>query len=263
MDDRRFDALARGLAAGRDRRSLLTTLLGLGAVAVTGAAFGPDDARAARRTTPNPTIPACPGSQHWDGNACVCSSGHTICGPACCPNDESVCCDGACCHGDCFGEELCCPTGSLVCHGAACCTPAEVCLDDRSCCTPKTCATEPPDSLFDCGSSSDGCGGNVDCICPENWLCLGRESGNVCANLTNQCFTGITAAAYGDIGLCAQANGFCAIKTIGGATACVSLSQALCTECANDQDCAAISGAICIQSWSEVCSTATMCAQSI
>lgn len=263
MDDRRFDALALQLAAGRNRRSVLKTLLGLGAVAVTGAALEPDSAVAARRTPPTPKPPSCPGNQHWDGNACVCPNGNTICGPACCPNGASVCCDGACCQGDCYGEELCCPTGNVVCQSRSCCAPTEVCLDDGSCCTPKTCASEPPASLLECGSISDGCGGTIDCTCPANWLCIDRESGNFCANLTNQCVPGVTAASYGDIGLCAQANGFCATSTPSDTTDCVSLSQAMCTECANDTDCAAITGAVCVQSWSEVCATSTMCAQAL
>jgi hypothetical protein len=242
---------------------MLKGLLGLGVVATTGAAMGSGGAEAARRTTPTPTPPACPGNQHWDGAACVCPDDNTICGPTCCPNGQSVCCDGACCAGECYSEELCCPSGSSVCHGAACCNPAEVCLEDGSCCTPKTCATEPPASLIDCGSGSDGCGGSIDCACPENWLCIGRESGNFCANLTNQCIAGITAAAYGNIGLCSQGTGFCALSTSGDATVCVSLSQAMCTECAHDQDCAAITGGVCIFAWPDVCSTSTMCAQAL
>src|SRR5690349_23475868 len=142
MEDRRFDTLARAFASGSNRRAMLKGLLGLGVAATAGAAMGSGSAEAARRTTPTPTPPACPGNQHWDGAACVCPDDNTICGPTCCPNGQSVCCDGACCAGECYSEELCCPRGSSVCHGAACCNPAEVCLEDGSCCTPKTCASE-------------------------------------------------------------------------------------------------------------------------
>lgn len=94
-------------------------------------------------------------------------------------------------------------------------------------------------------------------------LAAGRDRRSLLTTLLGLGAVAVTGASYGDIGLCAQASGFCAIETTGGATACVSLAQAPCTECTHDQDCAAISGAVCIQSWPEVCSTATMCAQAI
>ena len=61
MDDRRFDALVKSVAAGTSRRAVLKGLLGLGGVAVAGGALLDDDAQAARRPTPTPKPPTCPG----------------------------------------------------------------------------------------------------------------------------------------------------------------------------------------------------------
>src|SRR5689334_6521114 len=115
MDDRRFDHPVRSLANGGSRRTLIKGLLGLGGIAAVGSVALDDEVRAARRSTPTPKPPTCPGSQVWDGSACVCPSG-TQCGPDCCPAGAQ-CCNSACCYGTCYGEELCCPTGQLVCNG--------------------------------------------------------------------------------------------------------------------------------------------------
>ncbi len=263
MDGSRFDQLTRSLGRGGNRRAFLKGLLGSAGLAATDAGLRNSPVEAATRSTPTPKPITCPGKQTWNGSMCVCPDDQTVCGPDCCLPGQSVCCDNACCSGECYGEELCCEVGFSVCHNTSCCSPGDACLENGSCCTPKTCASEPPGSLFDCGPNSDGCGGSIDCTCPANWLCIGRETGNFCANLTNQCIAGITAASYGDVGLCAQTAGFCAISTASNATECVSLSQALCTECERDQDCTAITGGVCVQSWSEVCSTQSMCAQAL
>jgi hypothetical protein len=260
VDGSRFDAFVRDLGKGGNRRTLLKGLLGIGGVAAGLSVTSTTDA--ARRVTPTPTSPACPGQQYWNGTACVCPDNTTICGPACCPSG-ATCCDSACCHGECYGEELCCPTGFQVCHGSACCTASEVCLSDGSCCAPRTCPTGTPDRLYDCGSASDGCGGTIDCTCPENWLCLTEEPRNFCANLTTTCIPGVTASAYGRIGLCNQGEGFCANSVETHETRCVSLSQALCNNCTSDADCSEISGASCVEAYEGVCGSGatTMCAQ--
>ena len=262
MDGSQFDQLTRALGTGGNRRSFLRGLLGLGGLAA-GATLSASGAAAARRATPTPTPVSCPGNQHWNGSACVCPAENTICGSDCCPDGQAQCCDNACCYGTCYGEELCCPTGSNVCHGAACCSASDVCMDDGSCCTPLTCPTGTPDRLWDCGFGSDGCGGTVDCTCPANWLCLEEAPRNFCANLTTTCIPGVTASAYGKIGICNSANGFCANTVDGNETVCASLTEAICNDCTSDADCAAISGAVCIQAFDGVCpsSTKTMCAQ--
>jgi hypothetical protein len=151
MDGRRFDALTRALSRAESRRSLMKGLLGLGGIVAVGGVALEDDVRAARRATPTPKPASCPGSQTWDGSACVCPSG-TACGPDCCTGG-SECCDNACCSGICYGEELCCPAGQLVCNGlclptGACCTDAD-CIGARclnNICVPYTPTNTPTDT---------------------------------------------------------------------------------------------------------------------
>ncbi len=170
MDHRRFDTLARGLAAGQNRRSLLKGILGFGGLA-TAATVAFDQVDAARRGSPTPTsLPevdpldptrtsACPGTVCSDGccdgrctstGAC-CPSGATVCGAECCPNGQSLCCDGACCIGVCYGEELCCPESSWCggrCCGASerCCTLVSeqpTCVPAAGCCADDECDQGP------------------------------------------------------------------------------------------------------------------------
>ncbi len=49
IDDRRFDSLAKSLAAGKSRRSVLKGLLGLGGAAVVGGTLSGQETDAARR----------------------------------------------------------------------------------------------------------------------------------------------------------------------------------------------------------------------
>jgi hypothetical protein len=148
MDDRRFDNLARALSRGSSRRSILRGLLGLGGLAAGAAVIADTDA--ARRGFSGPTLtplpplptrtstptrtptPTCAaGEVRCSGGCCAgactatgacCPTGHTVCGPDCCPDGQAECCDNACCYGTCYGEELCCPLGSTVVDGT-CATP--------------------------------------------------------------------------------------------------------------------------------------------
>lgn len=129
MDDRRFDHLTRSLATVGSRRTLIKGLLGLSGLTAAGSIMRQDQVRAATRPTPTPKPVQCPGSQTWNGAACVCATG-TKCGPACCTG-ASQCCDNACCNGTCYGEERCCPTGQLVCNGT--CLPLGGCCSDADC----------------------------------------------------------------------------------------------------------------------------------
>ena len=54
MDDRRFDSLVKALAEGKNRRSVLKGLLGLGGAALVGSTVLEADSEAARRPTPTP-----------------------------------------------------------------------------------------------------------------------------------------------------------------------------------------------------------------
>src|SRR6478736_446946 len=174
MDDRRFDALARAVARGTSRRSVLKGLLGLGGVAIAGDALLEEDALAARRPTPTPKPPRCPGQQIPCAAGCCCPAGLETCGPACCTEDSipaplpghSECCDGACCAGTCYGEELCCATnnrdGELlplehICastDGTQCCGADQLCCQFDGCC----------DTI---------CWGGDEFCCPEEAFCRG------------------------------------------------------------------------------------------
>src|SRR5690349_16906798 len=94
MDDKRFDSITKALASGVSRRSVFKGLFGLGGTALTGAVVIRDDAaEAARRPTPTPKAPRCPGNQTWNGAKCVCPANLSQCGPnggpSCC-NDQVV-----------------------------------------------------------------------------------------------------------------------------------------------------------------------------
>jgi hypothetical protein len=83
MDDRRFGHVTRAIVRSGSRRTLIEGLLGLSGIATVGRLAREADVRAARRPAPTSQVPTCPGTQSWDGSACVCPNG-AICGPACC-----------------------------------------------------------------------------------------------------------------------------------------------------------------------------------
>ena len=147
MDDRRFDSLARSLAAGRSRREVIKGMLGLGGAAVAGIALASDDAQAARRgfsgpTLPTPTcVPQCAGAVCGGdgcGGACGECSGTATCFEGACfrscdpsgPSCDSAChCDAinfVCVFDQPVGTDCAangCPTGSFcddtdVCRSA-------------------------------------------------------------------------------------------------------------------------------------------------
>ena len=218
MDDRSFDALVRSLASGSNRRQILRGLLGLGAgVAAAGTVAQVD---AARRPTVTPTVPKCPGSQYWNGSACVCSSG-TNCGSDCCTGD-AVCCDNACCFGECYGEELCCPTGSIVCDGECvtgeCCSTADCesgayCDENRICQICPACDTQVP--LRICGSWGDGgscwasCDADGALVCWEGHPCAGLQECETNADCSGgeHCIVGGCCSTPVCVPLCNAGNG--------------------------------------------------------
>jgi hypothetical protein len=209
MDDKRFDSITRAFASGASRRSLLKGLLGLGGAALTGAVVLDDgDSEAARRPTPTPKPPTCPGQQTWVSGKCVCPAGLSQCipetGPACC-NDQippgspgySMCCDNACCQGTCYGEELCCQTNNRpnglpplqrVCDtndGEICCPFSNDCCIVDGCC-PTVCFGGPVDADF-CCSPDDFCPGGSEspdeCCSAETTCCGANTNGNACVDL--------------------------------------------------------------------------------
>ena len=147
MDDRRFDALARSLAAGCSRRDALKGMLGLGGAVIAGAMVH-DQADAARRGYSGPPIPTSCTPQ-CDGTTC----GSNGCGGTCaCSRSLPICVlDSGLCFKYC-DTELGCATGCLCdeafngciseqtfgsdCSLASDCPSGTFCYDDGTCRAP-------------------------------------------------------------------------------------------------------------------------------
>ena len=187
MDDRRFDALAKQLAASTNRRGFVRRLLGLGSAAAVGTRLAGEKAEAAPRPSPTPAPLRCPGVQIPVNGKCVCPADKGVqCGSACCPPGAATCCDGACCSGECYGEELCCPTGRHYCAATnECCRDGQKCCPgfgcyrpDRQCCTDAECAP------FSGICTPSTCG--PDHVCVSTYDCRRNEA---CCDVNGECFT--------------------------------------------------------------------------
>jgi hypothetical protein len=250
MEGRRFDALTRALASGRSRRQLLKVALGMGGVSLGAAAVastGDRETEAARRPTPTPRPPVCPGRQVPINGVCSCPLGNTKCGAECCPDGKAECCDGACCYGSCYGEELCCPTGHVMCEGqcvAECCT-SEDCPERSSCdsethlcvcdpdCFGRTCGDDG------CGGSCGSCGQNEDCVecnCQCIPQCEGRECGDdSCGGSCGDCEQGLVCSGgqcIDCVPVCTEPNG---ADGCGGV--CPGCDDSSGTHCESDERC--------------------------
>ncbi len=184
MDGSQFDRLTRAFGSGTSRRAIVKAALGLSGAAVAGSQLTLGTS-AARRPTPTPKPPSCPGQQYWDGSKCVCPGNTSQCGPDCCPAGAE-CCDNACCYGECFGEERCCPTGSFVCNGE--CLPffEGACCSDSDCGEGELCASGVCQSI--CAEDGASCSSNTDCcsgICQAG-ICYATYGGN-CPGEANYC----------------------------------------------------------------------------
>jgi hypothetical protein len=213
VDDRRFDSLAKSLAAGKSRRSVLKGLFGLGGAALIGGTLLEGETDAARRPTPTPKPIKCPGNQTPVNGVCTCpDTAPYACGPACCTGEagdppsppHTECCDNACCHGTCYGEELCCPTNPgageqppthQVCtsaQGVECCPDDQDCFEVDGCCD--TVCWGGEDGNSNCCPPGAFCPGDgtADICCTNNFICCGAgTSGNLCRdpNVANGCCT--------------------------------------------------------------------------
>lgn len=203
MDDRRFDSLVKAMATGTNRRSLFKGLLGLGGAAVVGTSLQGSEADAARRPTPTPKPITCPGSQIWNGSACVCpGTAPDKCGPDCCTESitlpdtpgYSECCDNACCFGHCYGEELCCDYPLVFCEAQNECCFA----DDNQCCGSTGCCDTACCPIADgsnacCEDPTPRCCGGDACIpadgCCSDDECSGCQTcqNHICADDNDQC----------------------------------------------------------------------------
>ena len=237
MDDRRFDSLAKSLASGASRRSVLKGILGLGGAALAGGMLMDGEAEAARRGPKSPKPPTCPGQQSWNDTRCVCPDGLSQCnpngGPDCCNSGVtpgspgySECCDNACCQGTCYGEELCCPTNygpgeqpptHQVCDGP---NGKECCPSDYDCC------------LIDGCCETICYGGSVGasyCCARDNFCPGGDESEDVCCTGgTTCCGAGTNANACVDLG---SENACC---TDGDCDGCQHCDESTCVDGCRD-----------------------------
>ena len=181
MDNKRFDSLVKSLASGTNRRSVLKGLLGLGTAASMGGTLPQTGVEAARRPTPTPKPITCPGSQHWDGSKCACTTGET-CGSACC-HIGTECCDGGCCFGHCYGEELCCSYDDWCDAANECCPDGATCCGELGCVVIEEgdcgCGNECPDGFECCGGQCCASG-----YCAGETCCALGACGGVC--LTNE-----------------------------------------------------------------------------
>src|SRR5215204_2583176 len=217
MEASRFDALARTLAAGTPRRSLLT--IAGGAFAALLAPFSSNAAAGCQKVgqTCVKNKACCRGARCRHGH-CRCKKGWKECSQdglcrdlasdanhcgGCAQSCASGCCAGGSCRpkcgagccADCFieavgantvpGTEACCAASSVCSSGTGdpaddlCCWPNEDCIGGKCCC--------------------DGCEGTVVCggkCCPSGSCCNGKccGAGQVCArpkaNKPRKCVSG-------------------------------------------------------------------------
>lgn len=201
MDHRTFDTLAKGLAQGRNRRSLLKGMLGFGGAVVVGAGVV-SETDAARRGYPgplpkpaNPTEPQactdqnCYGCHECRNGICVdnpqqnCYDHTAECLASSCEPDggcrygfdcrvRSGCCNAdaqcnqstgvcECVPGTCCGVE--CP-GCQVCEKGSCVRSGANCYDHTAQCLASVCNEDGSCSYpFDCRVRSGCCTGGSTC----------------------------------------------------------------------------------------------------
>ncbi|MCA9859779.1 MAG: hypothetical protein KC438_08660, partial [Thermomicrobiales bacterium] len=201
MDNRRFDSLVKGLAAGASRRTLIKGVLGLGGGVALGGTLLESGTEAAARPTPTPKPVRCPGNQIVVNGQCTCPAGLSACGPDCCNTSVpkgtqpySECCDNACCFGHCYGEELCCPWPRVFCEvNQECCSGEQnQCCGSEGCCATACCPAADGSALCCEGDTPKCCAGDT-CI-PESGCCSDEEcpgcqtcQGHICVDDNTQC----------------------------------------------------------------------------
>ena len=261
MDDRRFDALAKSLARGTNRRTLLKGLLGLGGAVAAGGSLLENDAQAARRPIPTPRPPTCPGQQVPCGSGCCCPLGQERCGPDCCTEDNvpapetghSECCDNACCFGTCYGEEFCCPTNNRsggefpvppthkICNTA---NGTECCEFDQECCGVDGCCDTVCTEDGHCCAPADVCsgGGESPDLCCVNDL---TTSSVCCGGGTNDnaCFEAVAGVCCTDSD-CIHPCDVCNLETHLCVSSCDNDTQVCCSYPDGTDQC--VTGECCI-----------------
>jgi LPXTG-motif cell wall-anchored protein len=273
MDDRRFDAWTRSLAAGTSRRNVLKGLFG---GLVGGAAVATRLDRAGAQQTCE-VAEDCTGElgpcQRWfcnqdGGGICEqrgCGDGTYCCEATgvCTPNGD--CCDDSDCVGDpgpC--ERLVCIQDTGTCEirgcgdGTFCCDATGTCLANGSCCVDTDCTGDVgPCERWVCVQDSGtcqlrGCGDGTFC-CDATGTCL--PNGSCCHNADcGECEVCIDGACYPDESCCQPFGESCGAVTIAeggspqrnccdGLVCCEADSGSYCADCCGDWDCP--KGSIC------------------
>ncbi len=122
---------------------------------------------------------ACTGGKTCNNGSCQCGAGQVVDGSGNCCTQESV---GAACGNKCntTATDNCDKTVSCP----STCGGGKVCFSN-TCCTKKACG----DYSGQCGSLSDGCGGNIMCNCGGSDVCNGGTccTPKTCASLGATC----------------------------------------------------------------------------
>ena len=250
MDDRRFDALARSLAAGGSRRAALR-LLGGGLLAAL-ARFGLADEAAAddRDASCRGTCDQCTK----DGQCC---SGRCREGACRCKPRGSCKVDRACCSGQCRRDGTCRPAEAVACgrgepsdgedcvpRGEACTPSGTPCCDGDECvgdaiggyvcrppCTGGT--TRCGTACVDLQTDPNNCGGcgNTPCLsgaCKNGECCATKTCGSLTCPAGADICTGTAVT-------CGSGAVSCFCHNVGGASKCGSRGP--CTTCEVGQQC--------------------------
>lgn len=216
MDGTRFDTLAKSLAAGRSRRSVLKGLIGGGA-ALVAAKAGPVLAQlednvlichfTASETNPYELITVSPAAvdahlEHGDFNP-VCKEEPCKC-PIKCPDScerDNQCCDGYVCNFD-FSKE----GAAGICQREECKNP-DTCNNDNQCCDGQVCLIPKEGAAGICQleecKNPDTCNNDNQCcpglVCTSKGICGLEECFNPkTCNTDHDCCPGM---------LCLEASG--------------------------------------------------------
>lgn len=176
MESNRFDALAKTLIAGTNRRRTLSGLLG-GTLGLLGLAAS-EEAWSAKSGRCKPKCDECEKCKKGD---CEKKNGRKVCKKGKCkpkPNGTACGNTGVCQSGRCV-----CPSGTEECRGAcvALCPEGQVRNPDTcGCCTPRSGSCAPT------GENADCCAG----FCGFPGICAGLPAGRSCS-FDAQCQSGV------------------------------------------------------------------------
>ena len=234
MDQRNFDHLARGFAAGIDRRKLLRGLAALVGLGV--SAHLSEDVLAADGSKPRPVkqpkrlkpLVSCKAERPACGGVC-CKGGETCApdGSGCLPDHSIPCGDGYCVTGDqvCYQGTSCIPGDAIPC-GSGYCAEEGFCRDGR-CVGDDPCHGKADGTACGhhgrtctsgiCGCNSVDCPGGLNCgcvvdtdgsqTCGSGFGFASDSNGNISCASDSDCPVDniCSSSVFGDVtGLCGQ-----------------------------------------------------------